>query len=888
MKKIVINLLILMLLTVSGFAQTNWNTYPGNPVIVPGLTGEWDDHWLFQGGVLFQDATYHMWYSSWDGLNTRIGYATSPDAITWTKYADNPVLDIGLSGSWEKSVTGATVVYNESVYHMWYSGTDSFGVTRLGYATSPDRIVWTKYANNPVMDVGPSGAWDAGLLWGDVIFTDSLYQLWYVGWDSVNVRIGYATSPDAITWTKYADNPVLDIGLSGSWEAGGVSSPSIIYDDGTYHLWYGGGEALSPGAPFFTLNPLPGYATSTDGINWTKYAGNPLSDHEWDVGGGYVYYDGSTYHMWFSFCEWDGEKCQFRIHYSTSVPLSGGHQPFTRITQGDFVNNGGNSWSSNWIDYDTDGDLDLFVVNMEENNFLYRNNGDETFTKITTDVIVNESSRSRGVSWGDYDNDGSPDLYVSSWGGTNFLYHNNGDGTFTKVTSGIIANESTSSQGSAWADYDNDGYIDLFVVNRDGDNNILYHNSGDGTFTKITSGNLVNDGGDSYACDWADYDNDGDVDLFVANGGWGSAAEDNFLYRNNGDGTFTKITSSVVVTDGGRSFGGSWGDYDNDGDVDLFVTSFNPDTDHFYQNNGDGTFTEVTTGSIVEGTTSESRWVDYDNDGDLDLFTMKEYDNPVIFQNNGDGTFIKIATGHFLHDSKAFRGNRGFSWGDFDNDGDVDLFAAHVDGFDNTFFSNDGNANSWINIKFVGTLSNIMAIGTKVRVKANIKGSPVWQLREISGQSGGGVGGSQNSFNAEFGLGDASVIDSLIIEWPSGTIENFTNVNVNQFITATENGGITGINEKSYNFPNQFELSQNYPNPFNPVTSIRYSLPEASEVSLSIYNLKGELAAVLVKRYLPAGNHTVTWDGSNFASGIYFYRLQAGDFVQTRKMVLLK
>jgi len=306
----------------TGFAQTDWQKYPGNPVMIPGPPGAWDDHWMFNGGVLFDDSTYHMWYSSWDGVNTRIGYATSPDGKAWTKYAGNPVLDIGLPGSWDESVTGATVVYHESVYHMWYSGTDTSGVTRLGYATSPDRIIWTKYANNPVMDVGSPGTWDAGILWGDVIFTDSLYQLWYTGWDSTNLRIGYSTSPDGITWTKYAGNPVLDKGLPGSWEAGGATSPSIIYDDGTYHLWYAGGEELSPGTPFFTLNPLPGYATSTDGINWTKYAGNPLSDDASDVGSGDVYYDGSTYHMWFSFCEWDGE-CQYRIHYSTSGGITG-------------------------------------------------------------------------------------------------------------------------------------------------------------------------------------------------------------------------------------------------------------------------------------------------------------------------------------------------------------------------------------------------------------------------------------------------------------------------------------------------------------------------------------------------------------------------------------
>jgi predicted GH43/DUF377 family glycosyl hydrolase len=313
-------LLVLIFISTSNkvFAQTSWEKYAGNPVMFPGPPGAWDDHWLFSGDVLFDDTTYHMWYSSWDSVNTRIGYATSPDGIAWTKYADNPVLDNGLPGSWDESGGGrATVVYNESVYHMWYTGNNTSGVHRLGYATSPDKIVWTKYASNPVMDVGSPGTWDdSGILYEDVIFTDSLYQLWYTGWDSTNLRIGYATSPDGINWTKYAGNPVLNLGEAGSWDSAGVTSPTVVYHDSTYHMWYTGGEEMQPGIPYLLIS-FPGYATSSDGINWTKYAENPISNDPSVVSSGDAYYDGSTYHMWFSFCEWDGE-CHFRIHYSTA------------------------------------------------------------------------------------------------------------------------------------------------------------------------------------------------------------------------------------------------------------------------------------------------------------------------------------------------------------------------------------------------------------------------------------------------------------------------------------------------------------------------------------------------------------------------------------------
>jgi len=246
---------------------------------------------------------------------------------------------------------------------------------------------------------------------------------------------------------------------------------------------------------------------------------------------------------------------------------------------------------------------------------------------------------------------------------------------FTQVTEGAIVEDIENSTGTALGDFNNDGYLDVFVSNWG--NNSLYQNNGNGSFTKITTGAIVNDGVDTFGSSWGDYDNDGDIDLFVTNG-W--PQQNNFLYNNNGDGTFTKITSGAVVNDGGISTGASCGDYDNDGDLDLLVA------------------------------------------------------------NSDDRNFL---------------------------------------------FQNNGNSNNWINIKCIGMLSNTSAIGVKIRVKAIIYGKPVWQMNEISGQTGGRCGG-QNSLNAEFGLGDATVIDTLIIEWPSGIIDIFTEIAINQFLTIVE------------------------------------------------------------------------------------------------------
>ena len=243
-------------------------------------------------------------------------------------------------------------------------------------------------------------------------------------------------------------------------------------------------------------------------------------------------------------------------------------------------------------------------------------------------------------------------------------------------------------------------------------------------FTAITTGPVVTSGGGSAGSSWGDYDNDGDLDLFVANSG------NNFLYTNNGGGSFTAITTGPVVTDGGISFSGSWGDYDNDGDLDLFVA--NSGNNFLYANNGDGSFTAITTGVVVT---------------------------------SGGTSF-------------------GSSWGDYDNDGDLDLFVANFNQ-NNFLYANNGNANNWINLRLLGTHSNVSALGAKVHIKATLSGVEMWQLSEISGQTGGGYGG-QNSLNAEFGLGDATIVDSIRIEWPRGIVWDTTNVAVNQFMTTTE------------------------------------------------------------------------------------------------------
>jgi hypothetical protein len=243
---------------------------------------------------------------------------------------------------------------------------------------------------------------------------------------------------------------------------------------------------------------------------------------------------------------------------------------------------GATSWSGSWGDYDRDGWADLFISNGGgNNNVLLHNNGDGTFTKITGARIVSDGGASIGAAWQDYDGDGWPDLFVANNGANNFLYHNLRNGTFARITTGRIATDSQSAIVPDWGDYDNDGWPDLAVgcFGR----NLLFRNPGDGTFAKQTNGPVVLDPQNSEIVQWIDYDNDGFLDLFSANDG----GQNNTLYHNNGDGTFAKITTGSLVNDGGNSAGCAWADFDNDGFLDLFVANWQGSRPNFlYRNNG--------------------------------------------------------------------------------------------------------------------------------------------------------------------------------------------------------------------------------------------------------------------------------------------------------------
>lgn len=552
---------------------------------------------------------------------------------------------------------------------------------------------------------------------------------------------------------------------------------------------------------------------------------------------------------------------------------------FTDVAVTYGLNDPGNGQGAVFLDIDNDGYLGLYLVNNGSSNKLWKNNSGTSFTDISSTWGVNYSGAGRGCSAGDFDNDGLIDIMTGNFNQTLILYKNSGNSFINFTTNAGIS--FTSWGGSInWFDYNMDGKLDAIFGN-DGvpyHYNYLFRNDNLLSFTNVAYPQGITDSTSTLSIASADYDNDGDLDLFCGTQtNYGPAT--NFLYRNNGNGTFTDVTVSSGLVTNLYTWGADWGDFDNDGDMDLYLANSNG-VNQLFRNNGNGTFTEV--GSlygVADPTQSFScGWADYDNDGDLDLYVANASTGVDKLYRNDGSTFTDVAATVGTDDT---RHSACISWGDYNNDGFMDVYLVNNGAENRLYKNNAGNSNKWLIMKLIGVNSNRSAIGVRVKVKTG----SLTQIREVSGGSGGK---GQNSLPVEFGLGSAAVIDSLIVRWPSGLMQGFANVTPNQIITLIEGQPLGGINP-SPKLPERFRLEQNYPNPFNPKTIINYKLPITNYVSLTIYNVLGKVVAELVHEKQSAGSYKVEWDGSNYPSGVYFYTLTAnGSYIETIKMVLIK
>jgi len=486
-------------------------------------------------------------------------------------------------------------------------------------------------------------------------------------------------------------------------------------------------------------------------------------------------------------------------------------------------------------DFNGDGYPDIYFVNGRDlyqrgivaRNALYQNNGDGTFQDVTQTAAIPGTGYGLGCVWGDYDNDGFPDLYVTQYG-RNVLYRNNGNGTFTDVTdkAGVAALEFGAQfhSGATFFDYDRDGRLDLYVgsyVTLDSDSPrycsvngvktscpptaykgtpaILYHNNGDGTFTNVTkAAGIYQPRGKNLAVGAADYDNDGWPDLFVANDGVNA-----YLYHNEHNGTFDEIglQSGMALAARGNVMAAmciSLGDYDNDGSLDLFITDFQNNSDHLWHNDGKSSFDEVSDRAGITGPTRGvlsfgGGFFDYDNDGWLDLFIANGHVYPEVeqaspeihfkqlnslFHNEGNGKFTEMTKSAGPGFQTPYVG-RGVAFADFDNSGRIDVVVAN-NGDPPLLLRNSGaSGNHFLNFKLVGTKSNHDAMGARVRV---VSGS-LAQIREIAG---GGSYLSQSDLRAHFGIGKALRAERVEVRWPSGQRQVFQDLEADKFYLIEE------------------------------------------------------------------------------------------------------
>jgi hypothetical protein len=501
------------------------------------------------------------------------------------------------------------------------------------------------------------------------------------------------------------------------------------------------------------------------------------------------------------------------------------------------------------IDYDRDGYPDLLILNgstlngfphgYDSINHLYHNNRDSTFSDVTHRAGLEHSGWAHGVCIGDYDNDGFDDLFVTYYGQPNILYHNNGDGTFTDVTkaAGLYNPDHNWGSGCSFFDYDRDGKLDLFVAGyveitdekttplpgsgpncnfkgvavycgprglRPFGRSYLYHNNGDGTFTDVSEASGIHKAAGCYGLSvlTADFLNRGRTDIYEACDSTAS-----LFYQNNGDGTFTErgVEAGVAYTEDGLEQAGmglSAGDYDGDGFLDIFKTNFDEDVPDLYHNEGNGTFTFRTFDAKLGSNLRKLSWgggfFDYDNDGCPDLFIasghvypeLESHGHPespyrqqnMLYRNLCNGTFQEVTSiaGPGL---ELRRSGRGVAFLDYDNDGAVDI-AINNQNDPPTLLHNVGaRTNHWVTVRTVGTRSNRDGIGARVEVIAGGR-------RHIDEVRSGGSYISQNDLRVHVGLGQATRIDQLEIRWPSGITDKLQALQVDRFLTIEEGKGL--------------------------------------------------------------------------------------------------
>ena len=538
------------------------------------------------------------------------------------------------------------------------------------------------------------------------------------------------------------------------------------------------------------------------------------------------------------------------------------------------------------FDYNNDGMDDiLFTTRNGSSNHLYRNEGNMIFMDVSFESNIGVTMEARTAVAGDFDNDGDLDVFIGATVGESMLFENTGEGTFQDITDISGINISDQVRGSSWVDHDKDGFLDLYVGLLY-EPNKLFKNNGDGTFVDVAqnigaAGPLT--AGIIMGLGFIDYDRDGDQDLFITQ----DNNNGNILLRYEDYGAYTDVSAISQIDLDVMGMGVAFGDIDRDGLFDFYTTNLYENS--LLLNSISGVFLDISTSSGTEDIPGSMGWgtffFDANNDGWVDIYNNNETAFGGVINslmiNQGDLTFNMLN-----YESGAVINNNGYgsAFSDFDRDGDLDMIlVGHPSSSGSiNLLRNDSDPQNWIMFKLSQLEQNIYGVGSTIELYHG-------NTRQLNFIGAGNGYCSQNTLNVHFGLGQETIIDSVIVFWPDGISESFSGLVFNEINYLNRGSGIAILSTTSESFlPEEIRLNDPYPNPFNNNTTLEIQVAKDTKSKLHIYDLKGqEVATFNVQLQKSIMNHYKI-NFSDFPSGIYFVNIQSSEFSVMKKITLLK
>ena len=522
-------------------------------------------------------------------------------------------------------------------------------------------------------------------------------------------------------------------------------------------------------------------------------------------------------------------------------------------------------------DYDNDGWEDLYVARRDGPNRLYRNNGDGTYTDLAATLGLDFAGDTPVALWGDVDNDGWLDLYLGNYSVPDRLYLSKAGGTqFLDVSATAGMLDASKVKSAMFGDLDNDGWLDLYVA-RASTQNTYYHNDGNGAFTDRIVESGATDSQLAMGALLFDYDNDGDLDIYLTHDSYQS----NILYQNDGNGQFSDVSAATGVNYSGLGMGVDFGDFNRDGWLDLYITNLSYNT--LYLNNADGTFSNIVVEAGVGDTGMgwSTAFLDCDNDGWQDIYMVNGPPTPnILYQNLGDNTFSIASAGSPL---ESYGNAFGMACTDLDNDGRMDLFVANSnDAVGNQLFRNENTDGfHWLKVRTRGVTSNRAGIGARVEVE--IGGELL--VDEVAAGTGYA---SQNSLIQHFGLGDATTVDRLTVRWPSGQVDVYENLEADRQYLVVEGESLATAAEEPVRDALQLQV---WPNPVQTELSVRFSLEKGGPVYLEMRDALGRPIARQSRIFATAGEYQLEVPTADLPAGTYALTLRRENAVQTHWIV---